>query len=113
MLAFLPVGAGGCENDDQAENTGKNAEDDREQIDKWIAHSTHCEVQACREEADTDDGDCCADPGEVSALVRQMLLCISQLVFFFAVRLPGQVLDLLRPSGRYFLLVYPKRMCSN
>lgn len=85
MLAFFPVGACSRENDDQAENTGKNAEDDRKQIDKGIAYDAHREMQARRKEADTDDGDRRANPSEVGALVRQMLLGISQLVFFFPV----------------------------
>lgn len=88
MLAFFPVGAGGSENDDQAKNTCENAEDDREQIDKRVAYGTHREMQARREEADANDGDGRTDPGEISALICQMLLCISELVFFFAVGLP-------------------------
>lgn len=108
LMALFTVCACRCINDDQAENTSEYTEDDRKQIDKWVAHDTHCKMQACCEKSDTDDGNCRAYPSEIRALVRKMLLGISQLVFFFAVGLPGQVLDLLHPNGWWFLIVYPK-----
>ena len=83
LLPFLLVVLGGGKDDHQPENTRENAQDDGEDIDKLIADDAHCEMEAGRKEADTDNGNARPDPRKIRAFVREMLLGEKQLIFRF------------------------------
>lgn len=83
LQPFFIVILGGRKDDRQPENTGKDAEHDGEDVDKVVADDAHREMEAGREEADTDNGDARPDPRKVRTFVCEMLLRVEQLVFGF------------------------------